>query len=31
MLCVKNVTKKYGKFIANNAVSFDIADGEIAV
>ncbi len=31
MLCVKNVTKKYGKFIANNAVSFDIADSEIAV
>lgn len=31
MLCVKNVTKKYGKFIANNSVGFDIADGEIAV
>lgn len=31
MLCVKNVTKKYGKFVANNSVSFDIGNGEIAV
>lgn len=31
MLCVKNVTKKYGKLIANDNVSFDVADGEIAV
>lgn len=31
MLSVKNVTKKYGKLIANNNVSFDVNDGEIAV
>lgn len=31
MLCVNNVTKKYGKVVANNSVSFEIADGEIAV
>lgn len=31
MLSVKNVTKRYGKFVANNGVSFDIGDGEIAV
>ena len=31
MLCVKNVTKKYGKVLANNNVSFDIGSGEIAV
>lgn len=31
MLSVKNVTKKYGKLIANDNVSFDVADGEIAV
>lgn len=31
MLTVKNVTKKYGKTLANKDVSFEIADGEIAV
>lgn len=31
MLSVKNVTKKYGKFIANNDISFDVMPGEIAV
>lgn len=31
MLSVKNVTKKYGKLTANNNVSFDVNDGEIAV
>ena len=31
MLKVNAVTKKYGKVLANDNVSFDIADGEIAV
>jgi ABC-type multidrug transport system ATPase subunit len=31
MLKVNAVTKKYGKVIANDNISFDIADGEIAV
>lgn len=31
MLKVENVTKKYGKVLANDSVSFDIGDGEIAV
>lgn len=31
MLKVENVTKKYGKVLANDCVSFDIGDGEIAV
>lgn len=31
MLSVKNVTKKYGKFLANDNISFDIEDGKIAV
>ena len=31
MLKVNSVTKKYGKFIANDNISFDIAQGEIAV
>lgn len=31
MLKVENVTKKYGKVLANDCVSFDISDGEIAV
>lgn len=31
MLSVKNVTKKYGKILANNDVSIEIPSGEIAV
>lgn len=31
MLKVENVTKKYGKVLANDSISFDIGDGEIAV
>jgi ABC-2 type transport system ATP-binding protein len=31
MLIVNNVTKKYGKFIANDNISFQVDDGEIAV
>lgn len=31
MLKVSHVTKKYGKLLANNDVSFDIQNGEIAV
>lgn len=31
MLKVENVTKKYGKVLANDCVSFNIGDGEIAV
>ena len=31
MLKITGVTKKYGKVTANDSVSFDIADGEIAV
>ena len=31
MLRVNNVTKKYGKFVANDDVSFDINAGEISV
>lgn len=31
MFAVKNVTKKYGKFIANRDISFEVRDGEIAV
>ncbi len=31
MLKVNSVTKKYGRFIANDNISFSIADGEIAV
>lgn len=31
MLTVKNLTKKYGKTLANDNISFEIEDGEIAV
>ena len=31
MLKVNAVTKKYGKVLANDNISFDIGDGEIAV
>ncbi|WP_346899158.1 ABC transporter ATP-binding protein [Clostridium sp. UBA7503] len=31
MLVVNNVTKKYGKFVANDNISFQVEDGEIAV
>jgi len=31
MLSVKNVTKKYGKLIANSNLSFDIEDGKIGI
>lgn len=31
MIRVSNVTKKYGKFIANSNVSFDIKPGEISI
>ncbi|MEA4889511.1 MAG: ABC transporter ATP-binding protein [Clostridiaceae bacterium] len=31
MFVVQNVTKKYGSLIANNDISFSVADGEIAV
>ena len=31
MLTVNEVTKKYGKFVANDNVSFTVPDGEIAV
>ena len=31
MLSVKNVSKKYGKLLANSNISFNINDGEIAV
>jgi len=31
MLVIKNVTKKYGKTIANNDISFSVDDGQIAV
>lgn len=31
MLVINNVTKKYGKFIANDNISFQVGDGEIAV
>ncbi|HHV12906.1 MAG TPA: ABC transporter ATP-binding protein [Clostridiales bacterium] len=31
MLIVNNVTKRYGKFVANDAVSFEIKAGEISV
>lgn len=31
MLKVSNVTKKYGKVLANDSVSFEVGDGEIAV
>ena len=31
MLSVNNVTKKYGKVIANENISLQIADGQIAV
>ncbi len=31
MFSVKNVTKKYGKFTANQDISFEVRDGEIAV
>lgn len=31
MLKVKNVTKKYGKVLANDNISFEVSDGEIAV
>lgn len=31
MLKVKNVTKKYGKFVANDSISFEIENGKIAV
>ena len=31
MLTVKNVTKKYGKSLANDNLSFEVGDGEIAI
>jgi ABC-type multidrug transport system ATPase subunit len=31
MLAINNVTKKYGKTIANNDISFSVDDGQIAV
>lgn len=31
MLVINNVTKKYGKFVANDNISFQVGDGEIAV
>lgn len=31
MLSVRNVTKSYGKVVANDDISFDVSDGEIAV
>ncbi len=31
MLSVKNVTKKYGKVVANSDISFDVMPGEIAI
>lgn len=31
MLKVKNVTKKYGKLLANDNLSFEVKDGEIAI
>lgn len=31
MLKVSNVTKKYGKVLANDSVSFEVGDGEIAL
>lgn len=31
MLSVKNVSKKYGKVLANDGISFDVMPGEIAV
>lgn len=31
MLVINNVTKKYGKFVANDNISFQVSDGEIAV
>lgn len=31
MIGVKNVSKKYGKFLANDHISFDVQDGQIAI
>ncbi len=31
MLVINNVMKKYGKFVANDNISFQVGDGEIAV
>ena len=31
MFSVANVTKKYGKNVANNDISFSVNDGEIAI
>lgn len=31
MLTIQNVTKKYGKFVANDDISFNVNDGEIAI
>ncbi len=31
MLVINNVTKKYGKFVANDNIRFQVGDGEIAV
>lgn len=31
VLVINNVTKKYGKFVANDNISFQVGDGEIAV
>jgi len=31
MLSVKNVTKRYGKTVANRDISFEVGDGEIAI
>lgn len=31
MFCVSNVSKRYGKVLANNNISFEVGDGQIAV
>lgn len=31
MLTVKNVTKKYGKYLANDNLSFEVGDGQIGI
>ena len=31
MLSVRDVTKKYGKFLANDNISFEVHPGEISV
>ena len=31
MLKIEHVTKRYGKTLANNDISFEVADGQIAI